>query len=166
MELHMRSNRLESGRPDWLAGAVAGFAAGAILMVLELLWAATELGGNPWITTHKIAAIVMGQDALRSMNEFNVPITAVALVIHYLLGIFTGLVVAGIVTGFHYDNNLSMVLLVGIVLGVVIYLINFYVLTAYFHWFSDLRGSATMLAHMIFGMAAAAMYWQFGRIER
>jgi len=88
------------------------------------------------------------------------------LVIHYLLGIFTGLVVAVIINGFHLDDNLSMVLLVGAVLGVVIYLANFYVMVTYFPWFADLRGSATMLAHMLFGMAAEAMYWYLGRIER
>jgi len=166
MELRMRSRRFIAGRPDWMAGAISGFVAGAIMMVLEMVWAATELGGNPWITTHKIAAIVMGESALRSMAEFNVGIVAVALVIHYLLGIFTGIVVAAIITGLRLDDNLSMVLLVGAVLGVVIYLANFYVMVNYFPWFADLRGSATMLAHMIFGMAAAAMYWRLGRIER
>jgi hypothetical protein len=166
MELHMRSHRLAAGKPDWLAGAVSGFVAGAILMVLELLWSVTDIGGNPWSTSHKIAAIVMGQDALRSMTEFSVGIVAVALVIHYLLGIFTGLVVSAIITAFHFDSNLNMVLLVGAVLGLVIYLVNFYAMVAFFPWFADLRGSATMLAHLIFGMAAAGMYWQLARIER
>lgn len=163
--MELRSNRVIQNQPDWLAGAIAGFVAGAVLMVLEMIWSATDLGGNPWITTHKIAAIGMGEQALRSMGQFDVAIVSVALVIHYLLGIFTGLVVAAVVGALRVEDNLGMVLLAGLILGVVIYVVNFYVMTAYFSWFKDLRGSATMIAHMVFGVAAAAMYWNLARVE-
>src|SRR5437870_1558818 len=73
MELHMRSHRLESRRPDWTAAAVSGFAAGAVLMVLELLWSTLVADAGPWTVSHMIAAITMGPDALQSTG-FSVPI--------------------------------------------------------------------------------------------
>lgn len=164
MEMDIRSRRFEMNRPDWLAGGVAGFVAGAILMVLEMIGAASELGGNPWITTHKIAAIVLGGSALQQMNQFDVGIVTVALVIHYVLGIFTGVVAAAIISGWRLDDKLEKVLLIGLILGTIIYLVNFHVMTAAFPWFVDMRGAGTWLLHMIFGVTAAAMYWELGRI--
>jgi hypothetical protein len=165
MELHLRSHHYDVGRPDWLAGVAAGFVAGAIMMVLELLWSATALGGTPWTTAHRIAAIVMGERALHPINDFSISVIAVALAIHYLLGVFTGVVAAVILSGFHVEDNLERALLIGLVLGVVIYCVNFYVMTNAFPWFVDMRGSATMVAHMIFGISAGATYWYLERAE-
>lgn len=166
MEMDIRSRRGSLNRADWLAGAIAGFAAGAVMMVLEMLWSSTDMGGNPWVIPHKIAAIGMGENVLHTLARFDVGIVALALVIHYVLGIFTGLVVAALVALLHLEDRFAAMLLAGLLLGVAIYLVNFYVMTAYFPWFTDLRGSATMVAHMIFGVAAAAFYWQLGRVGR
>ncbi|WP_292935761.1 hypothetical protein [Noviherbaspirillum sp.] len=162
MELHMRSHRWEQRAPDWLAAGVAGFAAGAILMVLELLWSATAMGGSPWTTSHMIAAIAMGPDALRSM-EFSTGIVATALAIHYLLGIVLGLILGAIIAPFHFDSSAGMALLVGAVFGLVVYLFNFYGLERAFPWFAEMRGWPTLAAHLVFGMAAAEIY---GKLER
>lgn len=162
MELHMHSHRLEARVPDWPAAAVAGFVAGAVLMVLELLWASMMPGASPWITSHKIAAIVMGQDVLQTTG-FSVGVVAVALATHYVLGILFGIVLAAIIAPFHFDSSSGMVLLVGAVFGVLIYLFDFYGMVRLFSWFADMRGWATFIAHLIFGMAAAIMYWQLER---
>ena len=68
MQLHMHSHQWEHRLPDWPAAAVSGFVAGAVLMVLELLWTTNVIGSSSWSTSHKIAAIVMGQDALQSID--------------------------------------------------------------------------------------------------
>lgn len=163
MELHMRSHRLEARQPDWVAGAVSGFVAGAILMVLELFWSTFFLDGNPWATSHKIAAIVMGRDALQTTG-FNLGVVAMALVNHYVLGILFGLVLAVIIAAFHFDSSSGMALAVGALFGAVLYLFNFYVMANAFAWFADMRGWATFVAHLIFGMAAALMYRKLERV--
>ncbi|RZI39979.1 hypothetical protein EGT07_26140 [Herbaspirillum sp. HC18] len=164
MELHLHSHHLEHRRPDWVAAAASGFVAGAILMVLELFWTSIVQDTNPWITSHKIAAIVLGSDVLRSAS-FSVGIVGVALIIHYVLGIAFGLVLAAIIAPFHSDSSMGRALLVGAVFGWILYLINFYVLTSVFPWFADMRGSGTMIANVIFGMAAALMYEKLERPE-
>ena len=162
MELHLRSHHLEHRTPDWVAAAAAGFVAGAILMVLELFWTSIVQDSNPWVTSHKIAAIVLGGEVARS-GEFSVGIVGVALIIHYVLGIAFGLVLAAIIAPFRFDSSSGMSLLVGAVFGLILYLINFYALTSVFPWFADMRGWATLFAHLIFGMALALIYMKLER---
>lgn len=164
MELHWHSHHLEHRSPDWVAAAASGFVAGAILMVLELFWSSIVLDANPWITSHKIAAIVLGTDALRS-TAFSVGIVGVALIIHYVLGIVFGLVLAAIIAPFRFDSSMGMALLVGAAFGLILYLINFYALTTVFPWFADMRGWASLIANLIFGMALALLYTKLERPE-
>lgn len=165
MELHMHTHRWVQRSPDWTVAAVAGFAAGAVLMVLELLWSTIIMGSSPWETSHMVAAIVMGQDALQS-TDFNLMIVAVALITHYVLGIAFALILSAMIVSFRFDSSIGMVLLGGAVFGVVMYLFNFYGMVRFFSWFAEMRGWATVVAHVIFGMLVAAMYWKLEQVER
>lgn len=162
MELHMHSHRLQARAPDWPAAAVAGFLAGAILMVLELLWSATVHADSPWSITHRIAAIVLGPDALRS-SDFSVAVIAAALGTHYVLGILFGLVLAAVIAPFRFDSSAGMVLLTGALFSGLIYLFDFYVMVQAFPWFAVLRGWPTFVGHLLFGMSAAVIYWKLER---
>jgi len=163
MDLRMHSYRWQR-LPDWPAAAVAGFAAGAVLMVLELLWSALVSGGSPWAASHMIAAIVMGPGTLQS-SDFSLYVVAVALAAHYLLGIVFGLVIGAIIAPFRSDSTVGMVSLAGAVFGVVLYLLNFYGMVHFFPWFVEWRGAATVVTHLIFGMTAALLYWKLDRHE-
>lgn len=159
MELHIRSHRWERRVPDWKVAAVSGFVAGAALMVLELLWSTLITDGSPWRTSHMIAAIVMGPDILQPV-DFSLPVVATALATHYVLGIAFGLILAGIIAPYRFDSSLARVLLTGAIFGAVLYLFNFYGMSRVFEWFTEMRGLATFIAHLIFGMVAAATYWK------
>lgn len=162
MELHMHSHRWAQRTPNWSAAAVSGFAAGAILMVLELLWSTLIMDGSPWLISHMIAAIAMGPEVLQS-SDFNLAIVAAALITHYVLGVVLGVVLAAIIAPFHLDSSIGMLLLAGAVFGLAIYLVNFYGMIRLFPWFADLRGLTTLAAHLIFGMAAAVIYRKLER---
>lgn len=159
MELHMHTHRWEQRMPDWTVAAVSGFVAGAVLMVLELLWSTIIMDGSLWQTSHMIAALTLGPDALQS-SDFNLTIVAVALATHYVLGIVLGLILAAVIVPFHFDSSIGMVLLTGAVFGVVVYLFNFYGMVHFFSWFAGMRGWPALLAHIVFGMVSAAMYWK------
>lgn len=162
MELRMHSHRLEHRRPDWVAAAASGFVGGAILMVLELLWSTMPAGANPWITSHRIAAIVLGSDTLQS-SAFSVGVVGVALITHYVLGIAFGMILAAIIAPFHFDSSAGMALAIGAAFGLILYLFNFYGMASFFPWFADMRGWATLIGHLIFGMATALMYMNLER---
>jgi hypothetical protein len=159
MELHLQSHHWERRAPDWLAAAVAGFAAGALLMVFELVWSVLVQGAGAatWAVPRMIAAIALGPDSLQS-TESGYRVLVTALVIHYVLGIVFGMALAVVVAPFHLDSSMALVLLVGGLFGVALYLFNFYGMVRYFAWFADLRGSAMLLQHVVFGMAAAGLY--------
>lgn len=143
--------------PDWPAAAVAGLAAGAILMVLELIWAILIVGGEPWRISHMIAAIVVGPDALE-VRDFSVRLIALALATHYVLGMVFGLVLAALIAPFHLEERAGFLLLAGAAFGMALYLINFYGMSVVFPWFADLRGGVAVVAHLVFGMTAAVIY--------
>ncbi|SFC51159.1 hypothetical protein SAMN05216344_1209 [Polaromonas sp. OV174] len=163
MDLHMHSYHGQR-LPDWPAAAVAGLAAGAILMVLELFWAMLAGGGNPWVASHMIAAIVMGSDTLKS-SGFDLTVVTVALLAHYVLGMVFGLILATIIAPFRQGSGLILVAVFGAVFGAVLYLLNFHAMTHFFPWFIEWRGTATLAIHLIFGVTAALLYRKLDRHE-
>jgi hypothetical protein len=167
MELHLPAWRGRSARPDWTAAAVSGFAAGAVLMVLELFWAATMSNDGPWRIPGMVAAIVTGEAVpMAGPSAFDAGTVALALVVHYALGVVFGLVLGMLVAGFHAEASLGGMQTLGAAFGVALYLLNFHGLTVWFPWFAELRGGATLLAHMIFGITAAVLYWQLARRDQ
>jgi hypothetical protein len=161
MEL-MHSHRWVRREPDWTAACVAGFVAGAVLMVLELAWSVAASSASPWATAHMIAALLMGPDVLQA-TDFNLGVVAVALVTHYVLGIFFALILAIIIAPFRLDSSAAMAVAVGAVFGVVLYWFNFYGVTHYFRWFELMRGWTALLGHIVFGASAAVAYWKLER---
>jgi hypothetical protein len=164
MELHLHSHHWERRLPDWAMAAASGFLAGAVLMVLELLWATAVSGTGTWTIPHMVAALVMGPSVLES-NGFDLSVVTSALVTHYALGILFGMILAAIIAPFHLDSSAPTVLVTGALFGLVIYLFNFYGMERIFPWFATLRGWEALTAHIVFGMVTAVIYWKLKRPE-
>ena len=164
MELHIHAPAWNRARTtDWAAAAVAGFAAGAVLMLLELMWAAsTDILSGPWRISSLVAALAMGPTALENTGP-SFGVLAVALVTHYVLGVVFGLVLGFLIGRLHYEQSAGMMQVLGVVFGAVLYFINFHVMTQFFPWFTELRGWATLIAHLVFGMTASLLYWKLAR---
>ena len=145
---------------DWYAAGVAGLVAGAVMMVLELCWAASMGQVSPWRVTQLIAALTMGSEATLAApaSQFNLLVAAVALATHYVLGIFSGVVVAWVLAVTHRLGRLGAAEAVGGAFGALVYIVNFHGLTVWAPWFVELRGSATFILHLIFGLVAAVAY--------
>lgn len=162
MELRLQPNRWIRRKPDWQAAVVSGLLAGAVLMVLELLWSAT-VGQGPWHTSHLVAAIAMGPQALESPGSFNAAVIAVAALTHYALGVIFGVLLSLVIAGFHYETNPGMLEVIGVLFGALLYLVNFHVLSALFPWMAQLRGWDTFIGHLVFGLTLVLAYWRLQR---
>ena len=162
MEMQVQSHYWTRRAPDWQAAVVAGLAAAAVLMVLELVWSASVGDAGPWNVSRKIAAILMGPEVLQS-SAFGLAPVALALVTHYALGVFSGVVIGIIIAGFHWETSVGMMLAIGAAVGSVIYVVNFHALAQFYSWFVDLRGWDTFIGHLVFGMSAALIYWKLSR---
>jgi len=147
---------------DWTAAAVSGFAAGAVLMVLDLLWSAFFNPDGPWRTSHMIAPIFTGGPRTTAYG-FSLAVVAISLATHYALGIIFGLVMAALLVQLKLDSTPGRALAAGAVLGVLLYLVNFEVLVGFFPWLVALRGADTLAAHATFGMVAALFYRRLKR---
>jgi hypothetical protein len=169
MELQIESHQWRRRLPDWPAAVGSGLVAGAVLMVLELLWSATVStsvgGGNPWRASHLIGAMVLGPQALQSTG-FELGVVALALFIHYLLGVVFAIILAFIIDGFHYESSPGMLQLFGVVFGAALYVLDFHVMSNFFPWIAELRGWATFIGHLVFGLTVALIYPALERQRR
>lgn len=168
MELHLQLPRWERREPDWQAAAVAGLAAGAVLMVLEIAWAAFTSPDGPWRVTQLVAALTLGAEHTLhgSARVFDAGIVAAALVTHYGLGVAFGVLLGHVVAGYHLDGRIAGTLLLGALFGLLLYAVNFHALTSFFPWFRELRGWSTLVAHLVFGTAAAGLYARLAKRRR
>jgi hypothetical protein len=91
---------------------------------------------------------------------------AIALAVHYLLGIVFGLLIAALVEQFRLDDRAAHAAGMGIGVGVLLYLVNFEGLAAFFPWLAQLQGTETVAAHVLFGAVAALLYWRLKRTPR
>ena len=150
---------------DWFVAGVAGFAAGAVMMVLELSWAASMSDVGPWRVTQLIAALTLGGETTLGApaSQFNLVTAAVALATHYALGILSGFILAWILTAIHRVGMIGVAEMVGGAFGALIYLVNFHLLTAWAPWFVELRGWGTFLLNVIFGLVTAVLYTWLSR---
>jgi len=165
MELHMESHHWQARLPDWAAAAIAGFGAGGVMMLLEILWAATAGSGDPWQSTHMVAAMVQGWDVLQSGGYVG-SVVVTALVVHYILGTVFGVLLAAIVAPFRLDSSMPLILCTGAVFGLLLYCLNFYGMTSVYSWFAEMRGWGTAIGHVIFGASAALIYQLLERPSR
>src|SRR5690606_5661671 len=163
MELHIHAPGWARARStDWAAAALARCAAGAVLMLLGLGWAASSSIDGPWRISSLVAALAMGPAALESSGP-NFDVLAVALVTHDVLGVVFGLVLGFLIGRLHYEQSAGMMQVLGALFGAVLYLFNFHLMTQFFPWFTELRGWATLIAHLVFGMTASLLYWKLAR---
>ena len=164
MEGRLHLPRWTRGEPDWWAAAVGGFAAGAVLMVVELLWATAMSNAGPWRISQLIAALLLGTGTLQpSADGFNGVVVAVALVTHYAAGISFGMAAAFIGAGFHYDTRPAVMAAMGAVFGAALYVFSLHFATLVFPWLAELRGWTTFAANLIFGITGALLYWKLAR---
>jgi hypothetical protein len=167
MEMRLRLHHWEGREPDLMAAAVAGFAAGAVLMVLELVWSAVMRSDALWRVPQLVAALSMEPSSVLHgpAHVFDAGVVATALVTHYLLGIGFGLILGAVIAGYHYDDESHVVSVpvVGAIFGALLYVVNFYGLTEAFHWFAEARGWGTFICHLVFGVVAAELYWKLSQ---
>lgn len=154
--LRAQSHRYTAREPDWAIGALAGFGAGGIVMLVELAFAAA-MGADPWRVPRLIAAMALGPAVLQ-VGGYSLAVLIAALAVHYVLGTFFGLVLAALMAPFRLDSSVVMAVVSGAVFGLLLYLFNFYVITSVLPWFAEMRGWVTVLGHVEFGVMAGLFY--------
>lgn len=137
-----------------LAGALAGGIATAAQM---FAWWLTDV--PVWATLLRdvrlTAAIVLGREALQAPAAGGLPwgVLLVATLVHLALSVAYALPPARLAGRLHGWPALGT----GAVYGLAIYVVNMYGFTVVFPWFALARDPATVFAHLVFGLALAAL---------
>ncbi len=140
---------------DWFAAAWAGVIAGLVFLVLEMLLVSLVMGESPWGPPRMMAAIVLGQGVLPPPADFAWRPALTAMVVHLPLSAAYGLLVGALVR----RHGMAQALLVGLVFGLAIYAVNFYLIAPLaFPWFVQARNAVSVLGHALFGVVAATAY--------
>ncbi|VWD20018.1 sodium:proline symporter [Burkholderia lata] len=135
--------------------AAFGAAVGSTVVEL-LLWpiAGDDAIGNLLRDTRLTAAIVMGRGVLRASAGFDPLVMAAATLVHLVLSLIYAAVLAKAIR----NLSLAAALLAGGAFGLILYGVNLYAFTTIFPWFIPVRGAITLVAHLVFGITAAAAY--------
>ena len=146
------------------AAVWSGIVAGFVFVMIEMILIATVGGGSPWGPPRMMAAIIMGQSVLPPPATFDFGIMMVGMMIHFVLSVVLGFVLGWVISKWRLGTGAAII--AGIVFGLLVYLVNFYGLTAVFPWFSNARNAITVFAHIVFGgvlgwvyHAIAAKHW-------
>lgn len=128
-------------------------------MLLEMIMQPAYMDGSFWGPPRMVAALVMSKDVLSPPADFNLTIDLVGMLIHFALSIIYAFIIGLIVS----RTPMSIAICVGLIAGLLLYYINFYVLTNLFRWlwFRMSLNWVSLFAHVVFGVAVAWMFKLF-----
>jgi hypothetical protein len=111
-------------------------------------------------TPVRIASLLLGEDVSRSPEPAG--LLMLALVLHAMLSLVYAMMICLAVT----HVPLRLALLLGAVFGAVIYVVNHHALTPLFPAFAAARGGIALVAHVVFGVTAVAVFDALRRRRR
>jgi hypothetical protein len=143
---------------DWGASGFAGLAGGLAFMAIETMAAAFAGRGALWQTPREIAAILFG--GLINGRPIGTVI-AVAICFHLMLSLLYGRALAYVL----FKRGNKHWLQVGILFGLSLYILNYYILGAFIPRIAAARSTAWLFCHLGFGAVAAGVYKRFERLS-
>ena len=139
---------------SWRPAILSGLIAGLVFLILEMVMVPLFLGVGPWAPVRMIGAIVLGQGVLPPPATFDITVFVTAALVHFVLAVIYAVILALII----HRLNMGIAVVVGLLFGLGLYFINFYVFTAQFPWFADARNWVSIFAHLVFGVVSAWTY--------
>lgn len=141
---HGFAHKLEATR--WSTAVAAAFIAGTTFLIVQMLAFWAFYGQAPLAPARTVAAIAMGPEVLTTVgSSFSVLVVAAA--VHFGLAILF----AWILTPIIQDMSIGVGTAVGVGFGLLLFLVNFFLITEVFPWFAGGRNWVTLVNHLIFG---------------
>lgn len=139
---------------DWGAAIRAGFIAGALFLLTNLILFGVVYGVNGWVLIRQFASVVLGEGILSPPATFDSVGLVVGLLTHFALSIVYALLIAYVV----HRGGLISGIVGGALLGLAFYTINVYTLTLFRPWLYSLNNGVFVLSHLVFGALAGGVY--------
>lgn len=139
---------------QWQPAVLAGIVAGAVFLLVNILYDWLAHGLNAWAILRYAASIVLGQGVLPPPATFDAGIIIVGLLVALVLSIVYALILATII----HRWGLLVGIIGGALFGAAVYVINLYTFTLWFPWFFALNNVPFFLTHVLFGIIAGGVY--------
>ena len=140
------------GGIDIQGALLAGLIAGLVFLILEMALMPL-LGMSTMAPLQMMGAILLGPEVLPPV-AITAGVVAAALAVHFVLSIIFAFILGAFINQRRFGSALS----VGLVFGLVLYVVNFYIFTGFFPWFAEARNWVSVVAHLVFGATAALVY--------
>ncbi|WP_413183403.1 hypothetical protein [Paraburkholderia sacchari] len=150
-------NHYPSRAVDWTAALFSGFI-GAIVVLFAATGLIVVYQADFWGIVRMVAAVALGDSAFIDSTSHNIAILLTSLGIHLTLSILFSIVLSSLIEIFNVYRSLPSTLITGSIFGALLYLINFYVMTARFSWMGDARTWTNLCIHIMFGSVCAISY--------
>ncbi|MBW7880968.1 MAG: hypothetical protein IT298_00460 [Chloroflexi bacterium] len=143
---------------EWRAIPLAGLAGGTVYLVIVLIFSGGVLGLSPTVVLRYFGSLLIGPDALM---QGGIGLVAAGLAVHYVLSLVFALIISLVV---HRWGMLVGVILGGL-MGLGLYGINVYTLTALFPWFFAINSVLLLICHIVYGAVVGGVYEYFDRFD-
>lgn len=142
----------------WRAIPLAGIAGGTVHLITNLLLTPLFYDVSGWLVLRYAAGLVIGNDAITSTGT---DVLVLGALVHYALSIVFSLIIAIVI----HRWGLLVGMIGGAILGLAIYGINLYTMTAFFEWFFAIHSNVLLLSHVLFGATVGAVYESFDHFD-
>lgn len=139
---------------DWRAAIQAGVISSLVFFVLELVLIPLTMGGNSSIVMRYLASLLLGKGVLPPSDSSGFGAFMAALLMTVVMGVIFSCIIAFVI----HRGGILTGIFGGALLGLALYLINFYTLTLIFPWFYVLTGWMSAFNHIIYGALAGGIY--------
>jgi hypothetical protein len=138
---------------DWIAAVWAGLLSATLFMLISVAipWL---LLGDPGLHLRLIASLALGPSVIPSDGEAGVLVPLLGVAILLILSVLFACVVAFVV----HREGWILSAMGGALLGLVLYVINFWTMSLLFPWLFTLRNWMLLLGHVVFGAVVGAVY--------
>lgn len=143
---------------EWRAIPLAGLAGGTTYLVILLIFSSGVLGLSPAVVLRYFGSLLLGPDTL---VQGGAGLVAAGLAVHYVLSLVFALIISLVV---HRWGMIVGVILGGL-MGLGLYGINVYTLTAIFPWFFAINSILLLICHVVYGAVVGGVYEHFDRFD-
>lgn len=150
-------DQFENAKPvrqlvDRSAAFWAGIVSGLLFLLLYLFLMPLAVGGDASVLLQYLASIVLGPETVLSASTPLVVSTA--LIVHFVLAMIWAVLITIVI----HRWGMIVGILLGGLLGLAIYGINFFSFILFFPWFWPLNSTLFALIHVVFGALVGGIY--------
>jgi hypothetical protein len=133
---------------------LSALVAGGLFAVIEVVGRALDPTETVWVVPRRVSWLLLREDVQPTSTTSQPGLIVLALTIHAMLSTVYSMLI-GLATR---SLRAGPAILLGALIGLGIYLVNYYALTPVFPVFAEARGLTAIAAHVAFGAGAAAMF--------